>query len=199
MWNMKTNAENEIKGRFVKVMFGALMAVLLGSTSPQQTQAQLPSTTSTTVSSPAPDPSVAKENSSTFPSSFTPTNPCTGESVVVNGQSHVLTQNQASSNGNTRMRMVFHDFGTGLAMMTGAKYEFSDTNETILETKSNESGPSDLTFQFNAHLVRQAETTNTTGMNGGGDDWFTYSQVTFQFSGHAPSGMKLGQNRTECR
>jgi hypothetical protein len=173
MWNKKT----------VSVV-GAV--IMLGLLSPGQTYAQAPAPTT-------------KDQSMTSDFDGDPTSPCTGESVTVHGKTTILSKVN-SSNGNTNVTMITHNQGTGLGDTSSAKYEYSDFDETKVVCKSNEHGPSYLKRDFITHLVRQKETTDTTGANGGGDDWFTYSKTTFQLTNcGAVTAVQRNQERQECR
>jgi len=183
-------------------LFGVLAAALLGLANPQQASAQLPLTTSSTA------PTVTKDSGTNTPSSTTDQNPCTGEFILVQGRSVVNFQQENTPSGNSRFRGFSHDFGQGQTCTgtapctpdpTGAQYEYSDMNEFVVEFKSNESGPSEFSMDKKKHMIRKAETTTTTGAYGGGDDYFEYSHDTVTFTNKAPSGMRTGQNRTQCR
>src|SRR5436853_561929 len=142
MCSAKTEVENAINRGLAKIMFCMFVMALLALVITQSAQAQLSLVSG---SSPAPVPTTANEHSVTSPSAFTVTSPCTAEDVLISGKTHMNSQNTESSSGNTRTRMFTHDEGTGQAP-SGAGYSYADFNEMVTESKSNESGPSYISF-----------------------------------------------------
>src|SRR6266550_2005984 len=101
-----------------RVVLGAIMLAL---TAARPGYAQLPVPTAA--------PTISNDRSTTTPAAFPATNQCTGESVVVDGKTHMTTQTQSSSDGNTRTRTVTHNYGNGVSTVSSRRYEYSAFDE----------------------------------------------------------------------
>jgi len=159
MWNAKSEIENVIKGRVIRIMFVAVAATMFGMASPKMANAQG-------------GPLVVDT-----PMSMVLQSPCiAGEFISLNGRVTIAIYTR--TNGTTThftFRTITKMQGTTVDPLNPKKYVLND--EDVQEF--NQVGATEATQEINQVLIRQGEAPGDINLGGFGDDFKSKTKVHF--------------------
>ena len=125
------------------------------------------------------------------------TSSCTGETIAMEGTTHIKTTTNSSRDGDTKSQIEMNLTGVrGIGMLTGARYVMNTQSSEMAHAEADPDGNAQMTTEQTIILTRQGET----GALLTGDDFRLHVIFHFTVTKGVPTAVKTDlREREPCR